>query len=148
MGATNLVKAAKGTKNDPGPIPDLKKSKVENEDQFSSDGKILSREEVVEKLVLNRVPDDWGHQYAHFHHAWFGKYKLRAYDVDGNSLPVQGEANTAEEAYAMLKQFKESPAGKKADRLEARPAYNEDPDFMSMSKAERNALKSALRSET
>lgn len=147
-GMTNkdLVKAAREGEN--AAIPGLEKSRVDGSDLFSADGRVYSKEEVVEKLVMNRVPDDWGYKYAHFHHAWFGKYKLRAYDKDGNALNVPGEANTEGEAYELLRQFKSSAAGAAAVRFEAKPAYDEDADFLNMTRRERNALKRALKSET
>ena len=145
--AKDLVKAATTGENPA--IPNLVR---EGKSQFTQNGILISKDQVIEKLVANRVPDDWGHQYAYFHHAWFGRYKLRAYDEEGNSYSVPGEANTAEEAYQALYDFKASPPQNlknvKFTRFEAKPAYNEDPDFMSLSKAERSALQRALRSET
>ena len=147
-GMTNdeLIKASAQGENPS--QPGLTKTKVDGSTQFVADETVFSKEEIVEKLVYNRIPDDWGYQYSHFHHVWFGKYKLRAYDKDGNSLYVEGEANTEAEAYQILSDFKKSSAGQEAVRFEAKPAYNEDPDFLAMSTQERNALKKALKSET
>ena len=146
MTSDELIKASAQGENPS--QPGLTKTKVGRSTQFVADETVFSKEEIVEKLVYNRIPDDWGYQYSHFHHVWFGKYKLRAYDKDGNSLYVEGEANTEAEAYQILSDFKKSSAGQEAVRFEAKPAYNEDPDFLAMSAQERNALKKALKSET
>jgi hypothetical protein len=97
---------------------------VDGKQVFVTADRYLTKEELVEELVVHSVPSDWGRQYAHFHHAFFGKYKLKAFREDGTYVIV-GDAETQGQAYEKLKNFKDANQTEFV-RYEAKPAANFD----------------------
>ena len=49
---------------------------------FDSDGNALTKEDAARAIAEIGVPDDWGYQYEHIHHAFFGNYRLGYLDKD------------------------------------------------------------------
>ncbi len=112
---------------------------------FVSSDRYITREELAEELVMHQVPSDWGMQYAHFHHAFFGKFKLKAYRDDGSSVII-GDANSQREAYEKLVEFKEGPRGSDFTKFEAMPERRFDADMTRLSNAQRSKLAKELAS--
>ena len=123
---------------------EIEMERIDNQTVFTTTDQTLNREQLIEELVSYQVPQDWGLQYAHFHHAFFGKYKLRAYgeDAEGNQIVYKiGDANTQAEAYEKLAQFKAGPEGGRYNRFEAKPAVKTDsPDLVRLSGRARSKL--------
>lgn len=123
---------------------EIEMERIDNKTVFTTTDQTLNREQLIEELVSYQVPQDWGLQYAHFHHAFFGKYKLRAYgeDAEGNQIVYKiGDANTQAEAYEKLAQFKAGPEGSRYSRFEAKPAVKTDsPELVRLSGRARSKL--------
>jgi len=126
---------------------DLEVDTIDGKKIFTSENRYISKEELVEELVAQRVPSDWGRQYSHFHHAFFGKYKLKAFREDGTYVIV-GDADTQAEAYEKLKSFKDSERGAEFTNYEAKPANNFDAsgESATMTQRQRNQLRKQIKS--
>ena len=114
---------------------------------FATTDRYLSKEELIEELVVHQVPSDWGNQYSHYHHAFFGKYKLKAFKEDG-SYEIIGDASTQADAYQKLKDFKTARGEAEGFvNYEAKPAANFDSnaEIVKMTQNQRNQLRKQLK---
>jgi hypothetical protein len=59
-------------------------------------GEYMSLEEARESLVLVMVPDDWGRQFSHIFHAFFGAYEGVWYDKAAYEAAIAEEKSEAE----------------------------------------------------
>ena len=106
----------------------------------------IEKADLVEELVLESVPDDWGRQFSHYHHHWFGAYKLTARLSDGTSHVI-GDANSEQEAYFKLQAFKES-TDLDVVKLEANIEYENTNEFLKISGPERQRLVRSLQKQS
>jgi len=83
--------------------------KLAEEKGLSVTGK---KEELAERLAEAEIPDDWGKQWGHIQHVFFGQYKLfyETYDEEAKKVIRHfiGTAETQAEAYEKLKLFYEA----------------------------------------
>ena len=70
----------------------------------------MTKNELLPLLARKMVPDDWGRQWSHIHHAFFGQWQLQWREVDPESGEVKnhfiGRAETQTEAYQKLHDWK------------------------------------------
>ena len=139
--------ALKSEEGRPALYEDLEVDTIDGKKVFVSENRYISKDQLVEELVVQQVPSDWGRQYSHFHHAFFGKYKLKAFREDGTYVIV-GDADTQAEAYEKLKNFKDSERGAEFTNYEAKPANNFDSsgESATMTQRQRNQLRKQIKS--
>ncbi|OHB54877.1 MAG: hypothetical protein A2Y12_05550 [Planctomycetes bacterium GWF2_42_9] len=70
-----------------------------------------TKAEIAKDLAFLDVPEDWGKQWSHIQHSFFGKYELSFTTVDAEGNPEKhfiGRAETRKEAYQKLYDFKKA----------------------------------------
>ncbi len=110
-----------------------------------------TRAELAKDLAKTQVPDDWGKQWSHIQHIFFGQYQL-FYEEVGEKGPIRhfiGRAETRAEAYEQLltwKKARKTEGFKDFDtvKLSATPELNIPLDVLRLSRAQYGALRSQL----
>ena len=82
-----------------------------------------SKRDAAERLAMLDVPDSWGKQWGHIQHIFFGDYELTFTDAKGKKHFI-GRAETQNEAYLRLNEFRKANPTAKVQQLEARPQMN------------------------
>ncbi|MCK9598042.1 MAG: hypothetical protein M0R06_03310 [Sphaerochaeta sp.] len=107
-----------------------------------------AKAELAERIAKAVVPDDWGRQWSHIQHVFFGQYELSWTDSEGVKHFI-GKAETQADAVRQLKLFREAAIqeGKAIDimGLSATPEINLPYDMTRLPTKHFQALQASLK---
>jgi len=137
-------------------LTELQRMAVENDIAITKQGKTKrinrTKAELSEELANKEISNEWGRQWSHIQHIFFGQYEL-FYTLMGEKGPEKhfiGRAETRAEAYQKLLDWKNArkAAGYKdynTIQLTASPEINIPLDVLRLSKGQYGVLRKQLK---
>lgn len=112
-----------------------------------------TKAELSERIAESIIPDDWGRQWSHIQHMFFGQYELSWNEMDYETGKMTkhfiGRAETQADAVRQLQLFRDAAVqeGKAIDidSLSARPEYNLPYDMTRLPTKHFQALQESLK---
>ena len=111
-------------------VEEFKNGKRKGRRIVKADGTTLTKTEAATEVAKLAVPNDWGYQYEHIHHAFFGVYRLGWIDeakykearskgmtewqAQREAFVSKGDANNYSDAATKLSQMRKTLADEKA----------------------------------